>query len=292
MLFARLPDESASRPPQAYPWGRQTIIIHDRTQKAVYGRHTAPLSLKTVLKGTEHYNVHGFFETVTPGECLVVNSDQMYESAIDEDEPTETLCVFFCESDLSEATQTLVDSSLDRPSSDPASLRIFSATKRRQSPRLQALLRSLPSLRCETSIAQESVTLALLSAAAELEHASAPARHCLENLRSSTRKELHRRCEIGLAFMKAVYGSDVTLAHTAAVAGLSRTHFLRAFKAFFGETPYKALQRIRMEQAVQMLMRGQARVSEVAVAVGYSDFSAFSRAFRAHHGISPTKLLG
>jgi AraC-like DNA-binding protein len=77
------------------------------------------------------------------------------------------------------------------------------------------------------------------------------------------------------------------LADLARVAGLSRYHFLRTFKAVTGVTPHQWLLRARLRLAAERLATTRAPVTEVALEVGFGDLSNFVRSFRAEFGVSP-----
>ena len=73
----------------------------------------------------------------------------------------------------------------------------------------------------------------------------------------------------------------------AAVACMSSAHYIRSFKATFGETPHCYLQRRRIERAMERLRRTDHTVSHVCIEVGWTSFATFSRTFRAMTGDSP-----
>ncbi|CAM4215737.1 helix-turn-helix domain-containing protein [Kibdelosporangium persicum] len=74
----------------------------------------------------------------------------------------------------------------------------------------------------------------------------------------------------------------------ARIALMSPTHFTRSFRATFGETPHRYLQRRRIERAMALLGSPSATVTEVAAKVGFESLGTFSRTFRAIVGVSPT----
>lgn len=78
-----------------------------------------------------------------------------------------------------------------------------------------------------------------------------------------------------------------TLAGLAAVAGLSRYHFLRTFKNVVGVTPHQWLLRIRLRDAAEQLRATDLPVTQIALNAGFDDLSNFIRAFRAEFGASP-----
>ena len=73
----------------------------------------------------------------------------------------------------------------------------------------------------------------------------------------------------------------------ARAVGLSTSHFRRRFKAAFGRTPMAYLERVRMEEAAQLIKEGALSIKEVARKVGYRDANNFSTAFKRFYGTSP-----
>ena len=79
----------------------------------------------------------------------------------------------------------------------------------------------------------------------------------------------------------------LTAAHVAAVLGCSRAHLYRLFTAR-DETVAGRLHRLRMQRAAALLVRHpHSAVGMVALACGYTDLSAFGKAFRRAHGAAP-----
>jgi AraC-like DNA-binding protein len=74
----------------------------------------------------------------------------------------------------------------------------------------------------------------------------------------------------------------------ARVAVMSPAHFIRQFKAAFGEPPHRYLQRRRVERAMALLSHSTLSVTEVAIAVGFGSLGTFSRTFKAVVGQPPT----
>ncbi|MFD9941177.1 helix-turn-helix domain-containing protein [Nonomuraea sp. NPDC059023] len=77
------------------------------------------------------------------------------------------------------------------------------------------------------------------------------------------------------------------LAH---IALMSPTHFTRSFRATFGETPHRYLQRRRIERAMASLRSTSVSVTDIAAQVGFESLGTFSRTFRAIVGMSPTEF--
>ena len=74
----------------------------------------------------------------------------------------------------------------------------------------------------------------------------------------------------------------------AAIACISEANFIRSFKATFGETPHRYLQRRRIERAMYLLRTTDRSVTEVCMQCGFSSLGTFSRTFRDIVGESPS----
>ncbi|MEP6649649.1 MAG: AraC family transcriptional regulator [Lapillicoccus sp.] len=72
------------------------------------------------------------------------------------------------------------------------------------------------------------------------------------------------------------------------VALMSPAHFIREFRATFGEPPHRYLQRRRVERAMALLRDTTQSITEVGLAVGYTSPGTFSRTFTAVVGQSPS----
>jgi AraC-like DNA-binding protein len=87
-------------------------------------------------------------------------------------------------------------------------------------------------------------------------------------------------------FLDAHLSSDVELAEVARVAGLSRSHFIRAFRKEVGLTPHAYLVDRRFRKAMRLLGQGVAP-GDVAAACGFFDQSHLNRVFKARMAVTP-----
>ncbi|MEM9491713.1 MAG: AraC family transcriptional regulator [Myxococcota bacterium] len=82
---------------------------------------------------------------------------------------------------------------------------------------------------------------------------------------------------------------DLSLDALARVAHFSPYHFHRIFKAATGETLVAFTQRARLERAAYLMMSSPERpLGSIALEVGFSAQSDFSRVFRRHFGVAPS----
>jgi AraC-like DNA-binding protein len=84
------------------------------------------------------------------------------------------------------------------------------------------------------------------------------------------------------------YAAALDLDRLAAVAGMSKYHFVRCFEASFGETPIRYVTRRRIERAQDLLRHANLTVTEICTAVGYASLGSFSSRFRELVGESPS----
>jgi AraC-like DNA-binding protein len=85
------------------------------------------------------------------------------------------------------------------------------------------------------------------------------------------------------------YAEPLDLADLAAAAHVSKYHFVRAFKAAYGETPMRYLTRRRIERAQDLLRSANLTVTEICLLVGWSSLGSFSSTFKAMVGESPVE---
>ncbi len=83
------------------------------------------------------------------------------------------------------------------------------------------------------------------------------------------------------------YASDLSMSDLSEVTGLSPDYMTRKFKAILGMTPVEYLRKFRIAKAMELLCTTDMTVSEISVAVGFSDVSLFSRVFKQNVGLPP-----
>ncbi len=103
--------------------------------------------------------------------------------------------------------------------------------------------------------------------------------------------EARRVIEV-LRYIEERSGEPLDLARMAAMAGLSRHHFLRSFRRLIGMTPYRYLLRVRMARAARRLAATRDPVIAIALEAGFGDLSTFNARFRVIFGTTPSKYRG
>ncbi len=81
--------------------------------------------------------------------------------------------------------------------------------------------------------------------------------------------------------------APIQLHDLAQIAGLSDCHFARAFKQSAGTPPHRYLVLQRVERARELIRRSNRPMADIALEVGFSDQSHFTRSFAAATGLTP-----
>ena len=105
-------------------------------------------------------------------------------------------------------------------------------------------------------------------------------------------EESNRRLLRARDAMDRTYAQPLDIPSLARIAYVSEAHFIRTFRATFGETPHRYLQRRRVERSMFLLRESERSVTDICLDVGFGSLGTFSRTFREIVGESPTEFRG
>ena len=105
---------------------------------------------------------------------------------------------------------------------------------------------------------------------------------------SRASEENNRRLLRARDAMDRSYAEPLDVPTLARIAHVSEAHFIRSFRAAFGETPNRYLQRRRVERAMWLLRSTDRTVTDICMDVGFSSLGTFSRVFRDIVGEPPS----
>src|SRR6059036_2212593 len=88
--------------------------------------------------------------------------------------------------------------------------------------------------------------------------------------------------------MDRSFAEPLDVRAVAAVAHVSPAHFSRSFRAVFGETPHRYLQRRRVERSMFLLRETDRSVTDICFDVGFTSRGTFVRTFREIVGEAPS----
>lgn len=84
--------------------------------------------------------------------------------------------------------------------------------------------------------------------------------------------------------------NEASITAIARASGVTRFHFIRLFKAVFGETPHQYRSLARIEKAKHLLILSDLSITDVCMAVGFSSLGSFSALFSRRVGMSPSEF--
>ena len=101
-------------------------------------------------------------------------------------------------------------------------------------------------------------------------------------------EDFNRRLLRARDAMDRAYAEQLDVRAVAAVAHVSEAHFIRSFRAVFGETPHHYLQRRRVERSMFLLRETDRSITDICLDVGFNSLGTFSRTFREIVGETPS----
>jgi PAS domain S-box-containing protein len=103
------------------------------------------------------------------------------------------------------------------------------------------------------------------------------------------REEVPAGIAQALRHLEADYGQPMSASLLARKADMSPARFARIIKRIHGITPMQLITKTRISAGARRLSESDATIVEIALECGFADHSAFTRAFRAVTGMSPTE---
>lgn len=88
-------------------------------------------------------------------------------------------------------------------------------------------------------------------------------------------------------WLRAHLSGPLRVADLAAHCGFGQRRFHQLFEQAFGTTPYRYLQRLRLDTSLGLLRDPRHTLTDVALSVGFGDQSAFTHAFTRRFGLAP-----
>lgn len=92
-------------------------------------------------------------------------------------------------------------------------------------------------------------------------------------------EEVNRRMLRARDAMDRAYAEPLDIPALARISHVSPAHFTRTFRATFGETPHRYLQRRRIERAMFLLRETDRSVTDICLDVGFTSLGTFTRTF-------------
>ena len=263
-------------------WGKENAVICGQSSCAEYATMTQTLSIKMAWRGRERYRLRHREVGVDAENYLILNEGSSYGSVLKAPRPAWTFAVFMrpgLHREVRAARGLALGQALEQP--DPGAVAAeFSEHLRRHddlvSPVLHRICNAvLGGERSEAWLEEQLVLLLDGMFAAEAGAARALAR--LARARPSTRVELARRLRLAADYIETCHAEPIGLDSMAAVACLSRFHFVRLFKALYGVTPHAYLVQRRAAAARRLMASGERDTDRIALQAGFGSRSSLRR---------------
>ena len=98
-----------------------------------------------------------------------------------------------------------------------------------------------------------------------------------------------QKIEPAMAYISQNYNKEITNDALAALTGLSTVYFRKLFTQIMGVSPIAYVHQLRIWKAKEMLKSDYGTLSDIAQSLGYPNLYDFSRTFKKHTGIAPSK---
>ncbi len=109
-------------------------------------------------------------------------------------------------------------------------------------------------------------------------------------MKPSTLKDYKERMLRVLIHIQEHLDDEPDLEELARIACFSMYHFHRIFRGMLGESVREHIRRLKLERAASRLKHSNTPVTTIAFEAGYESHEAFTRAFKAMAGISPSEF--
>lgn len=91
-------------------------------------------------------------------------------------------------------------------------------------------------------------------------------------------------------YIQARLSNRLLIEDLALIAGLSPSHFIRAFRETAGQSPHQYILALRLARAEHLIVTTESPLPEIAKQTGFASHSHMSSALRRHRSKTPTNL--
>lgn len=93
-----------------------------------------------------------------------------------------------------------------------------------------------------------------------------------------------------LSYISENLNNSLKISSLASFCSMNKDHFSRSFKNKFGIRPSNYIQNMRIERAMMLLTTSEFSLKEIALKIGYENYSHFLRAFKEQVGKTPKEF--
>ena len=242
------------------------------------------IQLALVTHGKIRFSVEGAQFVLKEGEGFFVNSERLHMARWEEDPASSYLCLDFHPRLLKLFTGSLQEQHYVAPYLTAPGFQYFALFPDREEDRpVLETVRTVADMMREKAFAYEMEVSARITQLWRklIGRADPAAASPAQSGRDTVQKII--------CYLQDHYQQPVTLREVAMEAGFSESECCRLFKKATGDTILSYLRSYRLTQAAELLEKGEASVSEIAYATGFSGSSYFIESFRRELGTTPMR---
>jgi AraC-like DNA-binding protein len=250
----------------------------------------SPYSLFLNRSGHSYCRVNERQHRIDTDTYLLTQPGEVYDLEVDNMQQTEICNLHINRDFFLQLTHTLTTGShnlLDNPGHDSSYTPQLFTQLYRKDVQFQAFTSQLCELRPDDL---QGFDLVLADIVAHILLANEQIRKkiaSLPALKATVRADIQQRLARAADYLHANYQHNPNLDEVCRETAISKFHFLRLFKAFYGVTPYQYLCRIRMEKATTLLATTKQPIHEISDALGFEYPNSFVKTFRKSYALSP-----
>jgi AraC family transcriptional regulator len=254
-------------------WSLHEIVCRAGPSDRDFEERHDGFSVSAVIEGTFTYRSEAGRGLLYPGALLLGNNGSCFECGHAYGIGDRCISLNVHEEQFSEIAAAATSTSRFR----------FSAPSLPPSPKALPIIAHMEALSCApSSLRSEELALQII------ERVIAAMTGDGQRAVAPSGRETKRVIE-AIRLVESDAARPVELKDMAAVAGMSKYHFLRVFRRLTGMTPHRYLISARLRRAALALTSSRQPVIAVALDAGFGDLSTFNKTFRAVFGLTPTQ---
>ncbi len=293
--FSRGMDQHGNPLPSS---GWPNVILNTRSFHTERDNIVGPFSLFYNLSGLSKVQVENNWHQVSDGFYCISNQGQSYDLHVPKEEQVETFNIHFGQSLFKDVMNQFIEKQphlLDNSDCNPLPEITLLPKTDLVSHELHTKLLTLHQYKNHigsdySSDTEYELTATILEEVLSQSLKKLKKMNPLNSAKLTTKKELLKRISIGIDYMHDHRFKDIDLKGISCASGLSKFHFIRVFKEIYGYPPTTYLSKLKLKKAIHLLKATEQDLSGIALQLGFSELSAFSRFIKRETGKAPSSL--
>lgn len=249
------------------------------------------LSLKYTISGYEKYYINNNQYKVESGKFIITPPDLTINAKFSNPTPVESLCIQLSNDLINAAFNDLIFS--NNLNENARAINLVHDLNVYQSIEANTTVKStvnsiIQHFNSPEIIAEKLQLLAQEVCNIQLQLNTKLVR--IERIKKSTKSEIFHRIEKAKNFIELNFKDEINLDLIAENSALTKFDLIRYFKQIYQQTPYQYLMQLRLLRAKELIFENKYALETIALKLNFADLPSFSKAFKNHFGISPSKI--